>query len=126
VVANQATHLTWTPPEMDGISHILIALEISHHGGYRGEIDCDVADTGSFDIPATLVTALINLGRAGYPTVSITRVSTATAASEPLVKLSMLSRAELAVDTGVISCGVNDTDTCPSGQACNNSNKTCE
>src|SRR4029079_2082689 len=48
VFANQATHLTCTPPGRNGISHILIALEITHHGGYKGEIDCDVADTGSF------------------------------------------------------------------------------
>jgi hypothetical protein len=97
---------------------VLIILEISHHGGYKGEIDCDVADTGSFDIPAPLVTALVGLGRAGYPTVQLTRAASATPPGEPGVKLSMPSRSELEVDTGVISCGAASSPDCPSGTTC--------
>ena len=120
-------HLTWKAPGMAGISRIQFALEISHHGGYQGEIDCDVPDTGSFDVPASMVTALVARGRAGYPTVEVTRSSVATDAREPGASLAVLSSAgQLAVDTGVISCGAGESPPCPSPMECDNVSKTCK
>jgi hypothetical protein len=118
VTAGQPTRLAWTPPGRAGISRIQIELEISHHGGWKGEIACDVADTGTFEIPAPLITALVNLGRAGYPTIKVVRTSIAAAPTEPGVKLSVLSRTETEVDTGVISCGAASSPPCPSGTTC--------
>jgi hypothetical protein len=118
VTSGHATHLAWTPPGHAGISRVAIVLEISHHGGYKGEIDCDVADTGAFDIPEPLVTALVALGRAGYPTVKVVRTSSATAPEAPGVRLEIVSRAEVAVDTGIISCGNDATPGCPAGTTC--------
>ncbi|HMI85200.1 MAG TPA: hypothetical protein VK550_13965, partial [Polyangiaceae bacterium] len=73
----------WTAPGQAGISRVEIHLDIAHHGGKKGEINCDVPDTGSFDIPATLVTKLVSLGLAGFPTIDVKRVSRATASNEP-------------------------------------------
>jgi hypothetical protein len=126
VLAHQAVNLAWTPPGRAGISRIQIALEISHHGGYKGEIDCDVADTGAFAIPEPLVTALVNLGRAGYPSVKVTRVATATAPTQPNVHLIVSSLVERAVDTGVISCGADPTMLCPTGMTCDDAAKICK
>jgi hypothetical protein len=123
-MAGQPTALTWVPPGQAGISRVQIVLEISHHGGYKGEIDCDVPDTGSFEIPATLVTALVNLGRAGYPTVGVTRHSTVAASAMPGVKLRVLSYVERPVDTGVISCGIGES-MCPDGTTCDIVAKIC-
>lgn len=123
VVSGQPVVIAWTPPGRAGISRVLVALEIAHHGGYKGEIDCDVPDTGSLSIPAPLVTALINLGLAGYPTVQVTRVGAVAASGEPGVKLLMHSFSEREVDTGVISC--MDTETCPAGKTCQG-NFTCQ
>jgi hypothetical protein len=95
-----------------------LELEIAHHGGYKGQIDCDVPDTGTFDIPAALVTALVALGRAGYPSVKVARTATATAPSQPGVQLVVSSRAQLDVDTGVISCGATTSPECPTGTTC--------
>jgi hypothetical protein len=125
VMSGQSAAFTWTPPSKSGISRVQISLEISHHGGYKGEIDCDVPDTGSFDIPASLVTALVNLGRAGYPSVFVTRVAEAAAPTQSRVKLTMLSQVTRDVDTGVISCG-QGTSTCPTGMACDGGTKTCK
>jgi hypothetical protein len=125
VKTGQPAAFSWVPPTKSGISRIQIILEIAHHGGYKGEIDCDVPDTGSFQIPATLITALVNLGLAGYPTVALTRVSTAADAKEPNVKLLVSSSLERAVDTGVISCGIGDT-MCPTGTTCDDATKTCK
>jgi hypothetical protein len=126
VRAGQPARITWTAPGQAGSSRIVIELEIAHHGGYKGQIDCEVADTGSFDIPAPLVTALVELGLAGYPSVAVTRISSNAPANEPGVRLAVLSRQEVAVDTGVVSCGGSDSPPCPSGTACNDSLKICQ
>jgi hypothetical protein len=118
VTAGQPTRLAWTPPGRAGISRIHIELEISHHGGLKGQIECDVPDTGSFEIPAPLITALVNLGRAGYPTVKLTRTSATAAPTHPGVKLTIVSQVERDVDTGVISCGAPGSPPCPAGTMC--------
>jgi hypothetical protein len=123
VVSGQPVTITWTPPGRAGISRVQLALEIAHHGGYRGEIDCEVADSGSFVIPASLVTALINLGRAGYPKLQVVRLSSAAASAQPGVRFSMQSFVERDVDTGVVSCMT--TDECPAGTTCQG-NRTCQ
>jgi hypothetical protein len=111
-------HLAWAPPGVAGISRVSISLEISHHGGFRGEIDCDVADTGTFDVPEPLVTALVARGQAGYPTVKLARAATATPPTQPHVKLVVSSGAELDVDTGVVSCGAAGSPPCAAGTTC--------
>jgi hypothetical protein len=118
VMTGQAVHLEWTPPAKAGASRVQVELEIAHHGGYKGQIDCDVPDTGKLDIPAPLVTALVSLGRAGYPTVKIARTSRGTTSAQPHLALTVASRVELEVDTGVISCGAGASPPCPTGTTC--------
>lgn len=125
VTSGKATDLSWTPPGKANISRVRIRLEISHHGGYKGEIDCETADTGSFSIPEPLVTALIARGVGGYPTIKVTRVSSASASDAPGVKLEMPSLVERAVDHGVQSCGGQDAPPCPSGKTCNQDDRLC-
>jgi hypothetical protein len=118
VTSGQPMRLAWPPPAPSGTARIQIELEISHHGGFKGQIECDVPDTGSFDVPAPLITSLVKLGRAGYPTVKVTRTSSAPASTQPQVTLTMRSQVELPVDTGVISCGGGNSPPCPTGTAC--------
>jgi hypothetical protein len=71
------------------------------------------------------VTALVARGRAGYPTVEVTRASVATDPREPGTALVVQSSAgQLAVDTGVISCA--DSDGCPSPMECDIGSKICK
>jgi hypothetical protein len=125
VRAGQPVHLAWKAPGVSAISRVEIELEISHHGGFAGQIDCSVADTGSFDIPAPLVTALVARGLAGFPTVKVARVARASAAGQPHVTLAVSSQVELDVDTGVISCGTDEAPPCPTGKSCQ-TNFTCQ
>jgi hypothetical protein len=125
VTKSQPMHISWAAPGMAGISRVQIELEISHHGGFKGQIDCDVPDTGSFDIPAPLVTALVDLGLAGFPSVKVWRSSQKAATGEPGAKLTMPSLVEVAVDTGVISCGLEGA-TCPNGMTCDDNFKICK
>jgi hypothetical protein len=100
------------------VARVQIKLDISHHGGSTGMITCDVADTGTLDIGASLVTQLINLGVAGYPRISLSRVSTGSAAIAPgVVTLQVISTVVRdVVIPGYTSC--NTSADCPTGKTC--------
>lgn len=114
VMSGQAVKVSWVAAAAE--ARIRIGLDVAHHGGKKGEIDCDVPDTGSFEIPEPLVTKLVGLGVAGYPTINVTRVSRAVDASRKEVQLLLSSNVVRAVDTGVKSC--QESSQCPQGQAC--------
>lgn len=118
VAEEQATALSWDPPASSGPARVHILLNISHHGGTPGWVECDVDDDGEFAIPAALVTELLNLGASGFPTLQLTRRSVDSAALElGCVELEVSSSLELPVIIdGLISC-VGDED-CPDGQTC--------
>jgi hypothetical protein len=115
VKAGTPVRILWTAGQA-GIARLEIHLDIAHHGGKKGEINCSVPDTGSFDIPLTLSDKLISLGLAGFPTVEMRRVYTSAAPNEPNIKVLVTSDVSRDVDTGVRSC--NDNNDCPPGQTC--------
>ncbi|WP_437527460.1 hypothetical protein WME79_42840 [Sorangium sp. So ce726] len=121
----QPLQLAWTPPGQDGISNLHVKLDISHHGGTKGMIECNVEDTGSLDVPASLVKQLLDLGVAGFPTIIVTRKSVGSATIPPgRVDLVVSSQIEQAVViAGLTSC--NDDSQCPDGQTCQ-SDLTCQ
>jgi hypothetical protein len=88
-------------------------------------IECDTEDTGSLEISAALVTKLLDLGVAGFPTVIVTREAVGSVTIAPgRVDLIVSSVVEHAVQvSGLTSCSA-DTD-CPSGQTCQ-SDLTCK
>jgi hypothetical protein len=114
----------WLAPGRADLSRVEIDVEISHHGGFKGSITCDTADSGSLDVPATLVTKLIDLGVAGFPTVTIIRRATGQAAlATGRVELNVISERELPlVVEGNTSC--NEDLPCPAGKTCQQ-NQTC-
>jgi len=95
-----------------------VKLDISHHGGSKGMIECDTDDDGALDIPSELVTSLLDLGAAGYPTIIVTRHSDGSTRIAPgFVHLSAASSVEKAVGVpGLSSCN-EDTD-CLMGKTC--------
>ena len=116
VKTGQPVKLSWKAPAQTGVSRVDIHLDIAHHGGKKGEINCDVPDTGSFEIPAALTSKLISLGLAGFPTINVKRFSKASSPTEPGVLLQIEADIEREVDTGVVSC--TDSSMCPPGQTC--------
>jgi hypothetical protein len=124
VASGKALDLAWTPPSSDAGSRVKIHLDIAHHGGKKGEINCDVADTGSFSVPEKLVTQLVSLGLAGYPDITLERYSSAVDANSPKIELRIGSLVRREVDTGVVSC--DEDKQCPSGQTCNTADRTCK
>jgi hypothetical protein len=118
LVTDQPLALSWDAPAPEGSARIEIALDIAHHGNIGARIDCDVADSGSHAVPGALITRLIALGTAGFPTVTLTRRTVDSTSIAPgCVQLAIASSVEqpLEVD-GVISC--NEDRPCPGGRPC--------
>lgn len=119
VARDQPVSLRWTAASTTAAVRLRFVLDLAHHGGIAASIDCDgVPDTGSFEIPATLATALLDIGVAGFPKITATRRSAdAATISAGCVELSVLSKAErTVVIPGLESCA-DDTD-CSGGKTC--------
>ena len=109
--------LKWTAPAKAGVSVVSVFVDISHHGGSKGKIECEAPDNGSLEIAASLVDKLKAFGVSGYPKIEITRKAKGTNADVKvdLVLESLVSK-ELQIP-GLISCdGVNTL--CPTGMTC--------
>lgn len=117
-VAGQPLELAWRPPGQAGISTIEIAMDLSHHGGSRGKIECHAADTGALAIPSAQITALLSLGLSGFPTVVVTRVASGSTATRlGRATLRVVASVERAVEIeGLHSC--RSDEHCPAGMTC--------
>jgi len=124
VRSGQALALTWTKGG-EGSAKIHIKLDISHHGGSKGQILCDTSDSGALTISAALISKLLNLGVAGFPTVIVTRSASGSTVIAPgRVELEISSTVEQSVTIdGLRSC--KDELDCPDGGECQ-SDRTCK
>lgn len=108
--------LHWTPPGQDVGTTIEVIMDLSHHGGSKGKIECETADNGSLEVSASLVDALKALGVTGWPTIEVSRRSVATN-TQVGINLEMESPISLPLSIpGLISC-TEDGD-CPDGKTC--------
>lgn len=114
----QPLALSWNPPGPQGGAGVHVTLDISHHGGTKGKLECETADTGSLELPSTLVTELLSLGVAGFPTIVVRREARGTATiAAGRVDLLVFSEVEQAVEVpGLTSC--TDNEQCPPGESC--------
>ncbi len=117
--------LKWQPPKSSKDSQIFVELDISHHGGARGKINCQTADDGELEIPQSLIAGLIELGFSGFPTISIARKSSGGANIEAgRIVFEIVSALELPLSIpGLVSC--TDTAECEDGQTCA-ADRTCQ
>lgn len=110
----QATTVTWTPPIGGASSRVGVHLDISHHGGTKGKIECDVPDTGTLTLSAQLVTRLLDLGAAGFPSIEVTRRATSSAlVTSGRVDLIIASTVERPVSVPGVSSCTEDEDCTP-------------
>jgi hypothetical protein len=122
----KALQLTWDAPADPKGAQIFVKVDISHHGGAKGKIECEVDDTGSLSISAAMITQLIGLGVAGYPSVVVARQAIGTAKIAPgVVRLEISARTEQYLTVkGYTSCTVNED--CPDGKTCRTADSTCQ
>ena len=122
--------LTWTAPSGASASRIGLSLDIAHHGNIAAKLLCDVPDTGSYTIPAAMLTALIDRGVAGFPLVNfIRRTVDSTTTASGCVDFAVASARERQLTLpGLTSCTCAPDvacDQCPEGQTCQ-MDYTCE
>jgi hypothetical protein len=116
-----ATELRWTPPASAADSRVRVRVDISHHGGQKGEIVCDAPDSGSLVISARLGAGLIDLGVAGFPSLEIVReAASATPVGTGRVELAIASPVTIELEIpGLVSCDEpGEPSGCPDGQRC--------
>jgi hypothetical protein len=112
--------LTWSPAGKTGPTRVVFELGINLHGAVDTKLICDVEDTGSFTVPAALVTELFKHGISGFPRVELTRQSAdSIMLKSGCVQFSVTSKPleprELKVP-GLVSC--KDQMDCSGGQRC--------
>jgi hypothetical protein len=117
LVDNQSVTLQWTPPTVAGHSTVSARLDISHHGGVKGVIECESADNGSLVVAAGLVDGLKALGISGFPTVELSRHSVSAARTDMSLELLVESMVVRPISIpGLVSCSGDEE--CPLGQTC--------
>lgn len=139
--------LTWLPGTVAD-ARVGFELDLSHHGGTRGRLVCDTADSGSLRVPGALIKSLMDLGVTGFPKAEIKRVFTnQSAVGSGQVELRLRSDREFLVDIpGLQSCNINaecvapetcqypammcgisckTNADCPSGKTCLSTTKIC-
>jgi hypothetical protein len=118
VTKDQPLTLKWNAPAAAGKGRIELVMDIAHHGGVSAEIHCDLEDNGMVTIPAALITALMDKGTFGFPTVSLTRLSVdSTTVGPGCVEYNVAAGYELPLNVaGVVSC--NDDSGCQPPQHC--------
>lgn len=118
IATGKPLNLSWKPKSSASESRIQLKLDISHHGGSNGKIECDLADTGAFAIPVSLLDELLRLGVAGFPSILVTRSTLSSVlTSVGRVQLKIYENVERAVSVdGLVSC--TEDDQCPDAQSC--------
>lgn len=113
---------TWTPPPSPVATRMFVKIDIAVHGTSSSQIQCNVPDTGSVTVPASLVDALFEKGTTGFPTAFLIRRTVDSVNTGPgCVDFSITTTfngntgIQLTIP-GVVSC-TEDSD-CPNGTTC--------
>ena len=132
--------VTWQAPGAGAASHarIYFTINVDQHGNSPATLACDVADTGSYTVPAALITQLVDLGVSGFSTFDVYR---RTVDSVTLDMSGWGQPGGLVGDTGCVELRVmsyapgkvlvaghvpctKDLD-CPDGETCDKAIQTC-
>jgi hypothetical protein len=115
---SQPARVAWEAPSTPGPARIHVQLNINFHGSNAAKIECDFADTGAGEIPATLIDGLFEQGFSGNPTLSAVRRSATSVDIEPgCVDMLVYSEVKTPVQVeGIVSC--RDSSECPPPQMC--------
>lgn len=110
--------LAWTPSSEEAAVRVRLVLNINNHGTTSAWIACDAQDTGTFSIPAGLLSQLYGIGVSGFPSLEAERRTVDAAhISAGCVEFEVVAPASVPVEVGgVVSC-TGDSQ-CPPGQSC--------
>ena len=118
LAAGQATTLTWASAGEDGDATIYASINVDQHGLSPATLECEGPDTGSLEIPAAVVDALLAAGVSGFPTGQAYRRTVDSMAVEVgCVELQVVSHQTAAVEVAGHTPCTDDAD-CPAPQTC--------
>ncbi len=126
VAEGVALAVSWAPPEAATVrSEVVLSLSVDQHGITPGAVRCVFADTGSAEVPAPVVSALVSAGVTGFPSGALERrTADHAAAGEGCMDLQVRSPRAVEVDVAGHTPCVTDKD-CPDGQDCDEELQTC-
>lgn len=109
--------VTWEAPESGSQSEMELLVDISHHGGVKGKVVCTTADDGEHTIPASILNDLIDLGVAGFPTLTYRRVARGVSEAPHEIEFRVEQHVQISVTIdGLVSCTVDED--CPENEVC--------
>lgn len=119
--------IRWTAPSGPVRSEVHARVTVDQHGVTPVQISCVTADDGELDVPAALVTQLIDLGVTGFPNGLVQRrtVDSAPVGDGGCAELVVSAPQELSIRVdGFVPC--DDPTDCPDGSTCNLTTGLCE
>lgn len=119
--------VSWPPPReaLTADTRVELRINIDQHGASPTNLVCELPDTGSATISATLVDALLNLGVSGFPNAALAR-RTADAARVPGGCVELEVRSPQAIEVrvgGHVPCTTQAQ--CPPELRCDLPTNTC-
>jgi hypothetical protein len=121
--------LTWTPPPQPTTGRLELSVNLASHGTDSAAIECSVPDTGTFDIPATLIDEAMKIEFAGFPKLTLVRytadsVAIGSACFDFVVKSEVI-RDDVQIYGYKFCTAAGEQAECPAGQICQ-SNYVCK
>jgi hypothetical protein len=116
----------WQDGDPGARTRVTVELSVDQHGVSPLTLACELEDTGSASIPATMIDGLLDSGVSGFPNGRIFR-RTADRVLLDLGCVDLLVGSPLAADVtvaGVVPC--KKAADCPTGQTCNVMQERCE
>jgi hypothetical protein len=118
IFEGQDLPITWNSAGASLQSRIYVKLNIDQHGTTPVTMFCDLPDTGSANLPSSLVDTLINFGVTGFPNATISRRTVDSVQIDAgcmELAVSSPTQPDVRVD-GFIPC--NGPPDCPPPQVC--------
>jgi hypothetical protein len=116
--------IAWTPGPTQNAT-MVATFNVDQHGTSPGSIYCEMEDTGTLEIPASMIDTLLDMGISGFATGSLERrtvdsVNLTTGCVELIVRSSQVIEVNVASHT---PC--NGPTDCPTGMQCDLAINTC-
>jgi hypothetical protein len=121
----QPLSISWDPGTVT-MARVRITLNVDQHGNSPVTMTCSTEDDGKFDIPSTLIDALIDFGVTGFPMGHAYRENASSVdLAGGCVELILGAHAEATLQVaGFTPCDTSHP--CPSGKTCNLTTEICQ
>ena len=124
VIEGESLVVSWTP-EAEGEASFYMTLNVDQHGNSPSTLVCEGPDSGSFEVPAVVIAALLESGTSGFPMGHAYRRTVDSEQTEVgCVELQVSSHRGASLEVAGHTPCTNDND-CPDGLSCDLMIQTC-